>query len=42
MNQKCTAKPYYFLFIDTTLISDNSSCFRENFFRENIKTDLDN
>ena len=41
MNQKCTAKPY-FLFIDTTLISDNYSCFREKFFRENIKTNLDN
>ena len=28
--KKCTAKPYYFLVIDTTLVSDNSSCFRKN------------
>ena len=27
---KCTAKPYYFLVIDTNLGSDNSSCFRKN------------
>ena len=27
---KCTAKPYSFLFIDTTLASDNSSRFRKN------------
>ena len=28
--KKCTAKLYSFLFMDTTLASDNSSCFREN------------
>ena len=28
--KKCTAKPYSFLVIDTTLRSDNSSCFRKN------------
>ena len=28
--KKCTAKPYYFLLIDTTLASDNSSLFRKN------------
>ena len=26
----CTPKPYYFLVIDTTLASDNSSRFRKN------------
>ena len=28
--RKCTAKPYSFLVINTTLASDNSSCFRKN------------
>ena len=28
--KKCNAKPYSFLVIDTTLASDNSSCFRKN------------
>ena len=28
--KKCTAKTYYFLVIDTTLASDNSSRFRKN------------
>ena len=28
--RKCTAKAYSFLVIDTTLVSDNSSCFRKN------------
>ena len=28
--KKCTAKPYSFLFIDTTVASGNSSHFREN------------
>ena len=27
---KCTAKPYSFLVIHTTLASDNPSCFRKN------------
>ena len=27
--KKCTAKPYSFLVIDTTLASDNSSSFRK-------------
>ena len=27
---KCTAKPYSFLVINTTLASDTSSCFRKN------------
>ena len=26
----CTAKPYSFLVIDATLVSDNPSCFRTN------------
>ena len=28
--KKCTAKTYYFLVTDITLVSDNSSHFREN------------
>ena len=28
--EKCTAKPYSFLFIDNTLVSHNPSCFRKN------------
>ena len=28
--KKCTAKPYSFLVIGTTLASDNPLCFREN------------
>ena len=28
--KKCTAKPHYFLVIDTTLASDKSSRFRKN------------
>ena len=28
--KKCTGKPYFFLVIDTTLVSDNSSGFRKN------------
>ena len=28
--KKCIAKPYFFLVIDTTLASDNSSRFRKN------------
>ena len=28
--KKCTAKPYSFLLINATLVSDNSSCFRKN------------
>ena len=28
--KKCTAKPYYFLVIDTTLASDNSIRFRKS------------
>ena len=30
--KKYTAKPYSFLVTDTALASDNSSCFRNNFF----------
>ena len=26
----CTAKPYYFIFVDATLASDNPVCFRTN------------
>ena len=33
--KKCTAKPYYFLVIDTTLASDNSSCFRKDLLETN-------
>ena len=40
--EKCTAKPYSFLVIDTTLASDNSSHFRDNLFRKNMKTNYDN
>ena len=28
--KKCAAKPYSFLVIDSTLASDNSSCFKKN------------
>ena len=28
--KKCTAKPYSYLVIDTTLVSDSSSRFRKN------------
>ena len=28
--KKCTAEPFSFLVIDTTLTSDNRSCFRKN------------
>ena len=28
--KKCTAKPYSFLAIDATLVSDNLLCFRKN------------
>ena len=31
--KKCTAKPYSFLVIDTTLASDNSSRFRKKFYK---------
>ena len=34
--KRCTAKPYSFLLIDTTVESDNSSRFRKS-FRKNIK-----
>ena len=34
--KKCTAKPYSFLVIDTTLVSDNSSRFRKDLL-EKIK-----
>ena len=40
--KKCTAKPFWFLLIDTTLTSDNSSCFRKKHFKKNIKTNHDN
>ena len=30
LNKKCTAKLYLFLVIDSTLTSDNSSCFIKN------------
>ena len=30
LSKKCTENPYHFLVIDTTLASDNSSCFRKN------------
>ena len=39
---KCTAKPYYFTVIDTTVSSDNPLCFRHNCFRENIIASHDN
>ena len=37
--KKCTAKPYSFLVIDTTLASDNPSPLRKNFLE---KTNHDN
>ena len=33
--KKCTAKPYAFLVIDTTLTSGNSSRFRKNLIERN-------
>ena len=30
LHGKYTTKPYLFLLIDTTLASDNSSCFKDN------------
>ena len=35
--KKYTAKPWFFLFTVTTIVSDNSSCFRKN-----IETNLGN
>ena len=32
--KKCTAKPYYFLVIDTTVASDNYSSFRKNLLQQ--------
>ena len=42
--KKCTAKPYSFLVIDTTLPSDNSLCFRKNLLEtiENLIMTIDN
>ena len=40
--KKCTGKPYLFLVIDTTLASDNSSCFRKNILERIQKTNHDN
>ena len=37
LDTKCTAKQFFFLVIDTTLASDNSSRFRKNLL-ERIKT----
>ena len=34
LRKKCTAKPYSFLVIDTTLASNNSSHFRKNLLEE--------
>ena len=34
LSKKCTAKPYYFLVIDTTLASDNYSSFRKNLLQQ--------
>ena len=28
--KSCTARPFFFLVIDTALVSDNYSCFRKN------------
>ena len=28
--KKCTVKPYSFLVVDTTIASDNYSCFKKN------------
>ena len=41
--KKFTVEPYSFLVIDTTLPSDNSSCFRKNLLvRNNIKVNHGN
>ena len=40
--KKFTAKPYSFLVMDATLVSDNSSHFREKCFKKYTKNNLDN
>ena len=40
--KKCTAKPYAFLVIDTTLASDNPLRFRKKSVRKNVKTNHNN
>ena len=40
--KKCTAKPYSFLVIDTTLASDNSLGFRKNLLRRILEINHDN
>ena len=40
--KKCTAKPYSFLVIDTTLASNNLSRFRKNLTEKNLKTNQGN
>ena len=32
IHKKCTVEPYYFLFNDTTLVSDNPLRFSKNLF----------
>ena len=39
---KCTAKPYSFLVMDTTLASDKSLLFQKESFRKNIKSNHEN
>ena len=39
--KKCTAKPYFFLVVDTTLASGNPLGFRKNLL-ERYKNNLDN
>ena len=39
---KCTAKPYSFLVMDTTLASDKSLLFQKESFRKNIKFNHEN
>ena len=34
--KRCTAKTYYFLVNDTTLLSDNNLRFRKNLLKRNI------
>ena len=40
--KRCTAKPYSFLVIHDTLVSDNLSCFRQNLLERIERTNHDN
>ena len=40
--KECTEKPYSFLVIDNTLVSDKSFTFQKESYRKNIKTNNEN